>query len=111
MISPLAGVTLIIAWFTCMYVATSVLSRSSLSARLFLAANHNIGVLVGMLSLTSAWIQAPALFISSQQAFDRGLPGVFWFTLPNALALLVFSVLARRMRDVMGTGFTLPEFI
>ena len=52
-----------------------------------------------------------ALFVSCQIAYEKGLAGIFWFTLPNALALLAFALLAPRIREVLPEGYTLPQYI
>jgi Na+/proline symporter len=74
-------------------------------------ANRNVGPVLGAFSSAAAWIWAPALFVSSQQAYNFGVAGVFWFSIPNALALVFFAFLATRMRKVMSRGYTLPEFV
>ncbi|MDD2516034.1 MAG: hypothetical protein PHF46_00155 [Candidatus Gracilibacteria bacterium] len=77
----------------------------------FLLSNRNVGVLLGGVSVAAAWIWAPALFVASQKAYEQGLPGLFWFTLPNVLALVLFSFLATRMKKIFRHGYTLPEYI
>jgi len=77
----------------------------------FLAANRNVGVLRGALSIAVSWVWAPAIFISSMQSFAKGLPGIFWFTAPNILCFFVFVPLAIRLRRLAPFGYTLPEFI
>ena len=77
----------------------------------FLAANRNIGVVRGALSIAVSWVWAPAIFISSMQAFTKGIPGVFWFTAPNILCFFIFTPLAIRLRKLAPFGYTLPEFI
>jgi Na+/proline symporter len=68
-------------------------------------------MVTGAFSSAAAWIWAPAIFVSSQIAYTKGLPGVFWFVVPNCLALFVFGFFAKRVRDVMEKGYTLPEYI
>lgn len=77
----------------------------------FLLSNRNVGFLLGAISVATAWIWAPALFVASQKAFEQGIPGLFWFTLPNALALVLFAFLASRMKKIFNRGYTLPEYI
>ena len=77
----------------------------------FLLAGRNIGPLAGAMSIAASWIWAPALFISSQKAFDQGIAGFGWFLVPNIAALLLFAPLALRIRKVLPNGFTLPQFI
>lgn len=77
----------------------------------FLVSNRSIGPIIGALSISAAWVWAPALFVSSQKSFESGLPGIFWFTLPNALALVLIGVFATRLKSYMPEGVTLPDFI
>lgn len=77
----------------------------------FLIANRQIGWVLGSASIAASWVWAPALFVSVQKSYELGLAGLFWFTVPNVLALVVFSVLAPRIRSVMPVGYTLPDWI
>ena len=77
----------------------------------FLVAGRSLGVWPAALSIAASWIWAPALFVASQKAYDQGLPGIFWFTFPNALSLVVFAPLAFRIRKLFPAGFTLPQLM
>lgn len=78
---------------------------------MFLVSNRSIGLFAGLLSLSAAWVWAPALFVSSQKSFESGLAGIFWFIVPNALALVLIGILATKVKSYKPDGFTLPEFI
>lgn len=84
-------------------------SRSRRGFTDFLLMNRNLGVVQGSLSMAVSWIWAPAVFIVSLQAFTQGLPGVFWFTVPNILTFFVFAVFAVRMRQELPTGYTILD--
>ena len=77
----------------------------------FLVANRNVNWMLGGASIAASWIWAPALFVSVQMAYQKGLAGLFWFTAPNILALAVFALLAPRIRQKMPEGFTFPQYI
>jgi len=77
----------------------------------FLVANRQVGWFVGSSSIAASWIWAPALFVSVQLAYQKGLAGIFWFTAPNILALAIFALLAPRIRKLMPKGYTLPQYI
>ena len=77
----------------------------------FLAADRNVPMLNGAISIAVSWVWAPAIFVCSMQAYDKGLPGIFWFTFPNILCFFVFAPLAIRLRKLNPQGYTLPEFI
>lgn len=77
----------------------------------FLLANRKVGWVLGGFSIASSWIWAPALFVSVQAAYQQGLAGIFWFTLPNILALLIFAIFAPRIRARLPEGYTFPQYI
>jgi len=77
----------------------------------FLVAGRKINWFFGGTSIAASWIWAPALFVSVQLAYEKGLAGIFWFTLPNIIALTIFAFLAPRIRKKMPNGYTLPQYI
>src|SRR5215471_17421079 len=77
----------------------------------FLVAGRNVGWVLGGFSIAASWIWAPALFVSVQMAYQKGLPGIFWFTFPNILSLTIFAALAPRIRNRLPEGYTLPEYV
>lgn len=98
-----AAATLAIAWWV---------SRGRRGGREeFLLARRGVGPWAGALSVAASWVWAPALFVSAQQAYSRGLPGLMWFTVPNVATLVLFAPLALRIRRRMPEGYTLPQFV
>lgn len=77
----------------------------------FLVASRKVNWFIGGTSIAASWIWAPALFVSVQLAYQKGLAGIFWFTFPNIIALAIFSFLAPRIRSRMPEGYTLPQYI
>lgn len=77
----------------------------------FLLANRKVGWVLGGFSIASSWIWAPALFVSVQVAYQMGLAGIFWFTLPNVVALLIFALFAPRIRARLPEGYTFTQYI
>jgi len=77
----------------------------------FLVAGREVPWTLGAPSIAASWIWAPALFVSVQKAYELGLPGIFWFTAPNILALVIFAWLAPRIRGKIPGGYTLPDWI
>ena len=43
-----------------------------------------------------------------QMAYQQGLAGAFWFTVPNVLAVLLFVWLGPRIREKLPHGYSLP---
>lgn len=77
----------------------------------FLVANRNVPWWLGGPSIAASWIWAGALFVSTQMAFEKGLAGIFWFTFPNVLALILFAIWAPKIKEKFPQGYTLPQFI
>lgn len=77
----------------------------------FLVAERNVKWWLGAASIAASWIWAPALFVSVQMAYQKGLAGIFWFTFPNIIALLIFIFLAPKIRQKLPYGYTLPQWI
>jgi Na+/proline symporter len=116
-LSPIQGVILLVIYGALMIGATLVLrqiqrrKRADTNMPEFLLANRGVGVMRGAMSIAASWIWAPALFVSSQKAFEQGLPGAFWFIFPNLLALVVFAPFALKVRKLLPKGYTLPQLI
>jgi Na+/proline symporter len=89
-------------------VSTTRKPRDSLE---FHVADRNIGTVQSALSIAATWIWAPALFVSAERAYIQGVPGLFWFLVPNILCLILFIPFARRLREKMPQGITLSGFM
>ena len=77
----------------------------------FLVANRSIGLWTAGLSIAATWIWAPALFVAAQQAYVNGFWGLFWFTVPNILALVFFGGFALTLRQRIPEGYTLSGYM
>lgn len=77
----------------------------------FFVARRELNTLQGAMSTGAAWMWAPGMFISAQQAYQNGLVGLFWFCIGNFLALIVFSYFAKRLRDTKPDGFTISGYL
>lgn len=77
----------------------------------FLKAGSKVPWGIGAFSIAASWIWAPALFVSVQKSYELGLPGMFWFTFPNIIALVIFAWLAPKIRKRLPGGYTLPDWI
>lgn len=77
----------------------------------FLLARRELNAPQGALSIAAAWLWAPGLFISTQQAYLNGLVGLFWFCLGNFLTLGLFAYFAKKIRDTQPEGFTFSGWI
>jgi len=110
MISQAAAFSVIVIFGAAMF-SSSVVSRRSRGSDLFLIAERSVGTWIGAMSVASARIWAPALFLAAQKAYQQGLPGLMWLTVPNVGCLVMFAFLAPRIRKVFPKGYTLPQYI
>jgi len=77
----------------------------------FLVARRELNTFQGSLSVAAAWLWAPGLFISAQQAYVNGLVGLFWFCLGNFLTLGAFAYFAKKIRKESPKGFTFSGYL
>ena len=73
----------------------------------FLLAGRDVPWGKASLAIAANWIWAPALFVAAQQGYQHGWVGVFWFTVPNVLCLVLFGFVFKRAREVFPDGVTL----
>jgi len=113
LISPTDGYFVLAIFGAAMFLITYYFSRWGQwhTKDGFLVANRKVGWLLGSFSIAASWIWAPALFVSVQMAYQKGLAGIFWFTLPNILSLTIFAFFAPRIRSKLPEGYTLPGYI
>lgn len=105
------GIAVLIAYAALMLGATVIFTKRSQDTTSFHVADRNIGTGVGAMSIAATWIWAPALFVSAEKAYTSGIPGLFWFLVPNALCLILFIPFAKRMRARYPEGITLTGFM
>lgn len=60
-------------------------------------------------SIAATWLASQAMFVVATQAYKSGWVGVFWFTVPNLLSLILFGSLVGFIRRKFPDGFTLSE--
>lgn len=77
----------------------------------YVVGNRDLGTWRGAMSIAATWIWAPALFVSTQQAYVNGYVGFLFFLVPNILTLLVFAKFAQRLRDRHPNGYNFPAVI
>jgi len=81
------------------------------STKDFVIANRKIGFGFGVAGMISIWTWAMAVMMSAAQTYTYGLSGLFWFTVPNGLAVIAVIPFARKIRSLMPEGTTIPEFV
>lgn len=105
------GLFFLLAYAVLMMAATMLFTKRERTAEGFLVGNRNLGTMSAALSIAATWIWAPALFVSAEKSYTNGLPGLFWFLVPNVLCLLAFIPFAKRIRQKMPNGITLSGYM
>lgn len=103
----------ILALYAVLMVLVGVFTRRDAIANQsqFLLGGRQSGVLQSAMSIAATWVWAPALFVSAQQAYTRGLTGWLWFFVPNVLTLIIFGIYSYRLYDRFPEGYTLPQYM
>lgn len=95
----------------CILIVFLVEAGRHQTAERFLVAERKIGGIFGAFAVAASWIWAPALFVSTQVGYKWGYSGLFWFVLPNMLALILFAPVANHVRRRLPNGFSYIQFI
>ncbi len=109
MLSLSDGYILVAAYAFFILALVLISKPSHESADEFLLMNRKLGVARGSMSIAVSWVWAPAVFIVGQKAYTQGLPGVFWFTLPNILCFFIFIPIALKIRQILPAGYTVSQ--
>ena len=107
----MSGIIVLIAYAALMIGATVVFTKRAHDAESFHVADRHIGTGVAAMSIAATWIWAPSLFVSAEKAYTNGIPGLFWFMVPNVLCLILFIPFAKRMRSAYPEGITLTGYM
>ena len=81
------------------------------STHAFLVAGRRIGLGFGVSSVIASWTWAMAVMMCSAQAFTFGVSGLWWFTIPNGLAIIAIIPFGIYLRKNMPHGYTLSQYI
>ena len=112
-ISSASGYILLIV-FLALLISLAVfirLKQKNTSDDFFCFEKRNGKILASAVSIAASWIWAPALFIGTQIAYEKGVSGLFWFLIPNILALASFAFFGKRIKKMSPNGWNLPEFL
>ena len=105
------GIIVLAVYTAVMIGVTLIFSRKSSAAEDFHVADRKLGTWQAAMSIAATWIWAPALFTSAEKAYTNGLPGLFWFLVPNVACLIMFVPFAKRIRNKMPDGVTLSDYM
>ena len=105
------GFIVLAAYGVLMVLVTVLLSRRPQTSERFHVADRKLGLVQSAMSIAATWIWAPALFTSAEKAYSNGIPGLFWFLVPNILCLLIFVPFGQKIRRQMPGGITLSGYM
>lgn len=105
------GILVLAAYAVIMIGATVLFTKNGTGQDDFHVGNRNMGTISSAMSIAATWIWAPALFTSAEKAYVNGVPGLFWFLVPNILCLILFIPFAKKIRERMPDGITLSGFM
>ena len=105
------GFIILAVYAVIMLAATFLFARRGNGSEDFYVGDRKMGAVVSAMSIAATWIWAPALFTSAEKAYSNGIPGLFWFLVPNVLCLLFFIPFAKTIRKRMPGGITLSGFM
>lgn len=77
----------------------------------YIVSNRKVGLGFGIGSVVSVWTWAMAVMMSTAMTYQWGLSGLFWFVVPNGLAVLAMVPLAKILKKRMPDGYTISEFV
>lgn len=94
-----------------LFIALAVRKSLVRNTHDFIIADRKIGLGFGVGSVIAVWTWAMAVMMSSGQAYTWGLSGLFWFTVPNGIAVMAMVPFAIKLRKVIPNGYTITGFI
>ena len=101
----------LIGYAVIMIGATVLMTKKESDVVKFCVGSRDTGWPVAALSIAATWIWAPALFVSTENAYTKGFAGLFWFLVPNVLCLVIFIPFARKIREQLPEGITLSGYM
>jgi Na+/proline symporter len=111
-LTPTMGFALMAALGALMLTIALVVRRRLVrTTRDFVASGRRIGLAFGVGTLISVWTWAMAVMMSSAMTYRWGLSGLFWFVVPNGLAVMLVIPFARYLRNHMPQGYTISKFV
>ncbi len=101
----------LIVYAVVMLLATVLMTTRENDVERFCVGDRDMNWLISALSIAATWIWAPALFVSTENAYTNGFAGLFWFLVPNVLCLIAFIPFAKKIRVEMPEGITLSGYM
>jgi len=105
------GLTLMIGTGLVFLVIAYIIRRNLVrNTHDFIISNRRVGLGFGVGTVISVWTWAMAVMMSTAMTYQWGLSGLFWFVVPNGLAIMAMVPLAKMLRRRMPAGYTISQF-
>lgn len=104
---------LVLGGFAIIFVGLALVIRVIFvkSTHDFLVAGRRVGLGFGVGSVIASWTWAMAVMMSAAMAYSFGVSGLWWFTIPNGLAIIAIIPFGIYLRKNMPHGYTLSQYI
>jgi Na+/proline symporter len=109
-LTKMDGVLLLAGYFVVLMFLVRFISEKG-TKESYLVADRKMPWWIAAFSIAATWVWAPSMFVAAEKAYTQGLPGVFWFVVPNVLTLVLFGFFASWMRKIKPDGWTFSAFI
>lgn len=110
-LTPALGYSLLVGLGVATLVAAIIIRRLLVrNTHDFIISDRKIGFGFGVGSVISVWTWSMAVMMTSAMTFEWGLSGLFWFVVPNGLAVMMLIPFTRVLRRQMPNGYTISEF-
>ena len=109
-LTKMDGVLLLAGYFVVLMLLVRFVSEKG-TKESYLVADRKMPWWIAAFSIAATWVWAPSMFVAAEKAYTQGLPGVFWFVVPNVLTLVLFGFFASWMRKIKPDGWTFSAFI
>jgi Na+/proline symporter len=109
-LTKMDGVLLLAGYFVVLMFLVRFISEKG-TKESYLVADRKMPWWIAAFSIAATWVWAPSMFVAAEKAYTQGLPGVFWFVVPNVLTLVLFGFFASCMRKIKPDGWTFSAFI
>jgi len=103
--------TFILFYFLAFYGISRLTNSYGNTKEGYIVANRNAGVIESTMGMIGCWLTGLALFSGSQQFYNNGWTGYFWFTAPQLFGFLLFAWLTTKINKKVPNGFTTSEWI
>ena len=102
---------LILAVFSVLWVALgSYLGRRAVGLESYMLAGRKVGLALGTATAMATWVTSNTTMAAPQLALQMGVWGMLGYSL-GSVGLMLFAPLARRIHDLMPSGYTSGDFM